>query len=152
MLVKTLKQGAKLLLIDDVSPENMTMIQALYARSSVSAEDRVKEIHDAERAEIVKKFLHQGVLPELCVLLAEEALAVAHGRDVGAKARRIGEQYLVGYGHKSIGDNGSFTFCAEIVSMLAAKAIEQSPLFNGQEMSTRAVDMTKQPVLDPMDS
>ena len=34
--------------------------------------------------------------------------------------------------------------------MLAAKAIEQSPLFNGQEMSTRAVDMTKQPVLDPI--
>jgi len=59
-------------------------------------------------------------------------------------------QYYVGYGHQSIGDCGTTTLYVEYVSMLAAKAIQDSPLYNGQEASTRYLDMSKQPVLNPI--
>ncbi len=61
-------------------------------------------------------------------------------------------QYYVGYGHKSIGDCGSTTICAENVSMLCAKAIQHWQLYNGQEASTRYIDMGKQEILNPLNS
>jgi thymidylate synthase ThyX len=62
------------------------------------------------------------------------------------------DQYYVGYGHQSIGDCGTTTLFIEYVSMLTAKAIQDSPLYNGQEASTRYIDMSKQPVLNPLDT
>lgn len=59
-------------------------------------------------------------------------------------------QYYVGYGHRSIGDCGSTTICAENISMLCAKAIQQWQLYNGQEASTRYIDMGKQEILNPL--
>lgn len=59
-------------------------------------------------------------------------------------------QFYVGYGHKSIGDCGSTTICAENVSMLVAKEIQNDPLYNGQEASTRYMDMINQSVLNPL--
>ncbi len=61
-------------------------------------------------------------------------------------------QYYVGYGHRSIGDCGTTTICAENVSMLCAKAIQQHAMYNGQEASTRYIDMGKQEILDPLKS
>ncbi len=58
--------------------------------------------------------------------------------------------YYVGYGHKSIGDCGSTTICFENVSLLAAKAIQDWALYNGQEASTRYLDMGAQPLIDPL--
>lgn len=60
------------------------------------------------------------------------------------------DQFYVGYGHKSIGDCGSTTLFIEGVSMLAAKAIQDNPLYNGQEASTRYIDMSQQPMIDPI--
>lgn len=57
--------------------------------------------------------------------------------------------YYVGYGHKSIGDCGTTTIFIENVSLLAAKAIQDWPLYNGQEASTRYLDMAKQGCVDP---
>lgn len=62
------------------------------------------------------------------------------------------ETYYVGYGHKSIGDCGSCTLFVEGISMLAAKAIQNFPLYNGQESSTRYIDFGTQRFLDPLDS
>lgn len=59
-------------------------------------------------------------------------------------------QYYVGYGHQSIGDCGSTTICIELVSMLNAKAIQNNELYNGQESSTRYLDMTVTGVLNPL--
>lgn len=59
-------------------------------------------------------------------------------------------QYYVGYGHRSIGDCGTTTICAENVSMLCAKAIQQWQLYSGQEASTRYIDMSKQEILNPL--
>ncbi len=58
--------------------------------------------------------------------------------------------YYVGYGHKSIGDLGSTSVFIEGVSMLAAKAVQDFPLYNGQEVSTRYVDFSAQRFVDPV--
>lgn len=58
-------------------------------------------------------------------------------------------QYYVGYGHASIGDCGNTTCFIEQVSMLVAKAIQENPLYNGQEASTRYLDFSKQEIRDP---
>jgi thymidylate synthase ThyX len=50
------------------------------------------------------------------------------------------KKYLLNYGHKSIGDCASLTVFFEGVSMAAAKAIQDSPLYNGQECSTRYIN------------
>lgn len=59
------------------------------------------------------------------------------------------DNYVVGYNHKSIADCGSTTIFIEGVSLLAAKAIQDSPLYSGQETSTRYIDMAHQPIILP---
>ena len=58
--------------------------------------------------------------------------------------------YYVGYGHKSIGDCGVGIVFIEGVSMLAAKAIQDSQLYNGQEASTRYIPFDRQSIIDPV--
>lgn len=75
--------------------------------------------------------------------------------DHRAKVREVGSgnfmgQYYVGYNHASIGDCGSTTIYIENVSMLVAKAIQDTPLYRGQEASTRYMDMTRQGALNPL--
>ncbi len=53
----------------------------------------------------------------------------------------------VGYGHKSVGQLGGTSIYFEGVSQLAAKAIEDTKLFNGQESSTRYIDFSNQPMV-----
>jgi thymidylate synthase ThyX len=60
------------------------------------------------------------------------------------------EKYYVGYGHASIADCGSTTVFIEGVSMLAAKAVQDWPLYSGQETSSRYIDMSKQALVDPV--
>jgi thymidylate synthase ThyX len=62
------------------------------------------------------------------------------------------ENYYVGYGHASIGDCGATTVFIEQVSMLVAKAVQDNPLYNGQEASTRYLDFSKQSIVDPYES
>ena len=50
------------------------------------------------------------------------------------------DQIFIQYGHASVGDLGFATVYLEGISMLAAKAIEDTPLFNGQECSSRYID------------
>ncbi len=61
-------------------------------------------------------------------------------------------RYYVGYGHASIGDCGSTTLYMENVSMLANKAIQDNPLYSGQEASTRYLDYSNQTCVDPYNS
>ncbi len=58
--------------------------------------------------------------------------------------------FYVGYGHASIGDCGTTTIFFEGVSILAAKAIQDNPLYSGQETSTRYIDFSNQPLYDPV--
>jgi len=60
------------------------------------------------------------------------------------------ETFYVGYGHSSIADCGSTTLFIENISILADKAIQDWQLYNGQETSTRYIDMSKQEIYDPL--
>ncbi|MBD3270239.1 hypothetical protein GF376_01820 [Candidatus Peregrinibacteria bacterium] len=67
----------------------------------------------------------------------------------GTGSGKFMEKFYVGYGHLSIADCGSTTLFIENVSMLLAKAIQDWPLYNGQEASTRYLDYSKQAILNP---
>lgn len=98
--------------------------------------------------------------------LSAEALAMLqalHSRSVGGVSEHLKvlaekgpdkfmSLYYVGYGHKSIGDCGFAVVFVEGVSMLAAKAIQDYQLYNGQEASTRYIDFAAQPFVNPLDS
>ena len=59
--------------------------------------------------------------------------------------------YYVGYGHPSIADTAFTTAYIEQVSMLTAKAVQNNPLYNGQESSTRYIDFSSQVLGVPVD-
>ena len=99
-------------LIDDLPPEDLAMLQALYSRSAQSV-----EVHLAKVA-------------------------------AGGSSKFM-QDYVAGYNHKSIADCGTTTLFIEGVSLLAAKAIQDWPLYCGQETSTRYIDMSQQPIIDP---
>ena len=60
------------------------------------------------------------------------------------------ETFYVGYGHDSIADCGSTTLFIENLSIIADKAIQDWPLYSGQETSTRYVNMQERPIIDPL--
>jgi thymidylate synthase ThyX len=62
------------------------------------------------------------------------------------------ERYYLGYGHQSIAQCGSTTLFFENISLLAAKAIEDSLLFNGQECSTRYLNFSKRDIYKPIET
>jgi thymidylate synthase ThyX len=103
----------KIKIVDDLNPEEVAMLQALYSRSAESVETHLAKVSVAGSG----KFM---------------------------------DNYVVGYNHKSIADCGTTTLFFEGVSLLAAKAIQDHPLYSGQETSTRYIDMAKQPVIDPV--
>jgi len=105
--------GPKVMVVDDLSPEDIAMLQALYSRSAESAETHLDRIAESGSGNFMSSF-------------------------------------YVGYGHKSIADCGSTTVFTEGVSTLAAKAIQDWPLYCGQETSTRYIDMGKQRIEDPV--
>ncbi len=76
----------------------------------------------------------------------------AHLLEVAAKgAEKFMSENYVGYGHKSIGDCGTTTIAIDGVSMIVAKAIQHSMLYNGQECSTRYIPFDKQPFFNPQE-
>ncbi len=60
--------------------------------------------------------------------------------------------FYVGYGHASIADCGSTTIFIENISILADKAIQDWPLYSGQETSTRYIDMATRTIIDPLNN
>lgn len=103
------------------------------------------------------------IIDDGAVIGAEEAAMIQalHSRSTGGvdahlvTLEKIGaeefmKKYYVNYGHKSIGDCGMGVVFIEGVSMLAAKAIQDSQLYNGQEASTRYITFENQPVVNPV--
>lgn len=62
------------------------------------------------------------------------------------------DKFYVGYGHKSIGDCGTTTVFIEEGTMLAAKSIQDWPLYCGQEASTRYMDFSESVFDNPLGS
>jgi thymidylate synthase ThyX len=102
-------------IIDDVPPENIAMLQALYSRSPESYTKHLEKVRKSGSGKFMSAF-------------------------------------YVGYGHKSIADCGTTTVFFENVSLLAAKAIQDWPLYCGQETSTRYIDMSKRDIISPVRS
>ena len=63
------------------------------------------------------------------------------------KHRKALRQYYINYGHGSIGNCMSTSCFTENVSMLAAEAIVNNPLYKGQWSSSRYLDFTTQPMV-----
>lgn len=91
---------------------------------------------------------------------SEAMLQALHSRSIGGikshlevlknkGPEKFMSTFYVGYGHKSIGDCGTCTIFIEGVSMFAAKAIQDWPLYSGQEASTRYIDFANQKFIDP---
>lgn len=101
-------------------------------------------------------FVHDELPPEASAMLqalysrsdasVEDHLERVHERG----ADRFMSSFYVGYGHASIGDCGYTTLYVEDVSLLACKAVQDNPLFCGQETSTRYIDFSRQRVVDPV--
>lgn len=92
---------------------------------------------------------------------AEAMLQALHSRSIGGLESHLEilsdkgpdnfmKNFYVGYGHKSIGDCGTTSLFIEGVSMLTAKAIQDWPLYSGQESSTRYIDFQIQPFINPL--
>lgn len=93
-----------------------------------------------------------GTLAMLQAFYSRSTMSIAdrvRGMDSAAVAKSL-ERYYLGYGHRSIGQCGNFTMFFEDVSIFAAKAIENHPLFNGQETSTRYYDFSDRPWMLPI--
>lgn len=107
---------------------------------------------------MAKVFLYDEFTPEdvamMQALYSRSAESVEkHAEKVKASGSgKFMERFYVGYGHQSIADCGSTTLFIEGVSMLCDKAIQDWPLYAGQEVSTRYIDMSNQPIYDPLKS
>lgn len=103
-------------------------------------------------------FIHHDLHPEDGAMLQalysrSPASVTSHLEKVRAQGSgKFMASYYVGYGHASIGDCGSTSLFIENVSMLVAKAIQDNPLYSGQEVSTRYVDFSTQAFIDPYNS
>ena len=100
-------------------------------------------------------FVMHDLHPEDCAMLQalysrSPASVLTHldkVKEVGAG--KFMNRFYVGYGHASIGDCGVTTVFVENVSMIACKAIQDNPMYSGQEASTRYLDFSAQPMFDP---
>ncbi|MEK7610603.1 MAG: FAD-dependent thymidylate synthase [Patescibacteria group bacterium] len=102
----------------------------------------------------MKVLVYDEFSPEdMAMLQALYSRSAASVTDHVLKVKQSGsgkfmEKYYVGYGHASIADCGSTTVFLEGVSMLAAKAVQDWPLYSGQETSSRYINMSRQPLID----
>ncbi len=161
MLKREFTSGAKLLLVDDLRPEDIAMIQALYSRSAESAEKHINTIYAARREAVIDVLHGMKMARESYGRLSDDdsttydsviddLMTLMSGGGASAKAAAFASRFYVGYNHKSIGDGASTTLFIENVSLLAAKAIQDNPLYNGQETSTRFINMAAQRIVDPV--
>jgi len=107
--------SAKIKIIDELLPEDVAMLQALYSRSPASVDSHLDKVEEVGSGNFM-------------------------------------DRYYVGYGHRSIGDCGTTTMFIEGVTMLTAKAIQDWPLYSGQESSTRYMDFSTAEFNDPVGS
>lgn len=114
----------KITIADVGDPVFMAMLQAMYSRSPMPIADRLKEL-GAEFVLNPIQYMDNGKVADVTDRF---------------------NKYHVGYGHKSIGELGSCVIFIENVSFVAAKAVQHHPLYKGQEVSTRYVDFSSQPM------
>ncbi len=101
-----------LTIVDTLPPEVIAMLQAEYSRNHLSIRSKID--------------------------FDEEGVALVSAESIEKLKTAIAKWYT-GYGHNSIGDCGTTTLFIEGVSIIAAKAVQDNNLYNGQECSTRYI-------------
>ena len=96
----------------------------------------------------LQNFDNQEIQARCCALFSRshEPLDKQAEKATAEQAEEFAKKYVVNYGHRSVNDCGSICAAVERVSMLAAKFIEDYPLFNGQESSTRYIPFDVAPM------
>ena len=144
MLKKVLDNGVRLYLIDHLAPEGLAMLCALYARSQQSVEVALEKVMAARRdalSEAMHPIREEDDYPlskEALNEAVDAAMQVWSGNHPTARAGKLHDRYVVGYGHRSIADCGQTALFVEGGSCILAKALQDTPLYWGQEGSTRA--------------
>ena len=151
-MLKRETNGVKVLLVDWLTAEDIAMVQATYSRSAAGAETHLTKLLDARREAVREALLRHTragdrEAPNEAI---DDVLEVLTGAATSARAGRFMAEHFVGYNHKSIGDCGTTTLFIEGVSLLAAKALQNTPLYSGQETSTRYLDMGARAIADPV--
>lgn len=103
-------------------------------------DNQVPEIYVIDAAK-EKLSAEEGAMMQALYSRSSES-AKTHLERVKKDGTSFMKSFYLGYGHASIGQTGSTTVHLEGISMLAAKALEDSPLYNGQEKSSRYLDFT----------
>ncbi len=104
----------------------------------------------------MKTFIYDEFNPEDTAMMqalysrSAESVTIHADKVKQSGSGKFMEKFYVGYGHASIADCGSTTIFIEGVSMLVAKAVQDWPLYSGQETSSRYIDMSKQAIIDPV--
>lgn len=80
---------------------------------------------------------HKPIEERLCELSDSTEVSAARIKDSLSK-------FFINYGHASIGDCGVLPLFVEGVTMLTAKALQDNPLYNGQESSSRYINFAAQ--------
>lgn len=112
--------------------------------------------HPSSKMESFDVYIYDDLGPEDTAMLQalysrSSSSVVEHINEVDRRgSSSFMEKYYVGYGHSSIADCGNTTIFIENVSILACKAIQDNPLYSGQESSTRYIDFSNQPIIDPI--
>jgi len=96
----------------------------------------------------LQNFDNQEVQARCCALFSRshKPLDEQAEKATAEQAGEFAKTYVVTYGHRSINDCGGICAAVERVSMLAAKFVEDHPLFNGQESSTRYIPFDVAPI------
>jgi thymidylate synthase ThyX len=111
---------------------------------------------DGQANQMARVVLHDEFDPESTAMLqalysrSAESVETHVEKLKASGSSRFMERYYVGYGHASIGDCGTTTLFIEGVSILCDKAIQDNPLYSGQETSTRYIDFSQQIPIDPV--
>ena len=106
----------------------------------------------------MKVFVHVEKNPESNAAL--QALYSRSPKSVVEQAEKLSrnnfsgsfmERVFIGYGHESVGELGYTTLYFEGISFLAEKAIQDFELYVGQACSSRYIDFSRQPFVNPYD-
>ncbi len=106
---------------------------------------------------IIVNPLEYNLTPEDMAMLqalysrSDESVRVHLEKVKASGSGKFMSSYYVGYGHDSIADTANVTVFLEGVSLMAAKAIQETPLYNGQECSTRYIDFSNHAVINPFE-
>ena len=103
---------------------------------------------------VLDPLAEQMTAEDICMLQALYSRDPATVFDHLEKVRKSGSgkfmgKYYTGYGHKSIADCAQAVVFVEGVSLVAAKAMQHTPLYNGQESSTRYIDFSTAGMVTP---